>query len=509
MIPRKAMWLLVAAYAGVIASMRGLPWGDLPNHLTRITIIGDLLFSPAPFFRQHYSFEWMFSPYLLWDVLAALTSRVLPVEANGLLWTLLTFFAVVAGGWYLARVRLRAAADRDVLTCFSVLLATNWCFAWGFFAFQLSIALCLFAVAFGWRFREAASRSGRWATYLVYAVLVAGCYLAHLGGFLPLCLILGAAALARVFQNWRNLPSEGLLLAPALSLAAWHAYLAWSLHAGLGEVVFRTPFRKFLTLAAPWLRFPWAWELPLLLGLGLAISALFARRILSGARPALRALFADDSFLAVVLLGTMYIALPDAGFNGWGVDMRMLPFLVYFLLLWLLRTGPASSERRLANRLPSPGLILFATCWVTLLIVFVKIRPYDAEARVYWQALKRIPKHRVVLPVPTRPYMGRLSPLHHQGVLYAAFREGISPYVFDRAYAAPFFALKERYSLPNNLWYVRNLPTPDWDRVRSVCDYLVVSKPFDPKRLPSPPAPVFFENEAAVVFQLKPASAIE
>ena len=55
MFRQKAIWLLLAAYVTVLAAMTGLPWGDLPNHLTRITIIGELLSSPSSYYHQHYS----------------------------------------------------------------------------------------------------------------------------------------------------------------------------------------------------------------------------------------------------------------------------------------------------------------------------------------------------------------------------------------------------------------------------------------------------------------------
>ena len=231
MIRQKAIWLLLAAYVAVLGAMTGLPWGDLPNHLTRITIIGELLSSPSSYYHQHYSFHWMFVPYILWDVLAAGTSRLLPVEANGVLWTVITFLTVVSGGWYLAKVRLQAESDWRALAAFSVLMASGWCFAWGFFGFQLSLGLCLFAVACGYRLRERRSRLSKIVVWLAYTALIVACYLAHLGGFLALCIILGSAAVARVIRSRDRLVSEAAALAPAVLLGAWyvHARASWRL----------------------------------------------------------------------------------------------------------------------------------------------------------------------------------------------------------------------------------------------------------------------------------------
>jgi len=504
MFRQKAIWLLLAAYVAVLAAMTGLPWGDLPNHLTRITIIGELLSSPSSYYHQHYSFHWMFVPYILWDVLAAGTSRLLPVEANGVLWTVITFLTVVSGGWYLARVRLKAEADWRALTAFSVLMASGWCFAWGFFGFQLSLGLCLLAVACGDRLRERRSSLSKSVAGLAYTALIVACYLAHLGGFLALCVILGSAALARVIRSRDQLISEAAALAPAVLLGAWYVYARASSALQVPEaIVQRTPLNKLQALASPWLRFPLRWDWPVLLGLALAVALLFIGAA-AAFRSRARDVLVNDLFFPVVALGGVYLVLPQAQGQAWDVDVRMLPFLVYFLLLWLLSIArPAGSPAGLGDGFLPPGRVLFGTCWVSLLVLLIQIWPYNREAHKYWEALKRIPEHQVVLAVSTRPYLGRLLPLQHEGNLYAVFREGVAPDVFSSDNAAfPFFVPREPYAPPPNLWYVRNLPTPKWESLDLRYDYLVVSKPYDPARLSLPAPRVFTENDAVVVFRL-------
>jgi hypothetical protein len=446
----------------------------------------------------------MFVPYILWDVLAAGTSRLVPVEANGVLWTVITFLTVVSGGWYLAKVRLEAAADWRALTAFSVLTASGWCFAWGFFGFQLSLGLCLFAVACAYRLRERRSRLSKSVIWLAYTVLIMACYLAHLGGFLALCIILASAALARVIRSRDQLVSEAAALAPAALLGAWYVYAkAFSSLGVPEEIIQRNPLHKLLALASPWLRFPLRWDWPVLLGIGLTMVLLVIR-----AAPAVRSRARDelvnDLFFPVVALAGAYVALPQAQGRAWDVDVRMLPFLGYFLLLWLLSNGrPEQSSSGSDGRLLQPGRVLLVTCWVSLLVLLIQIWPYNGEAHKYWEALKRIPEHQVVLAVSTHPYLGRLLPMHHEGSLYAAFREGVAPAVFSSENGAfPFFVPREPYAPPPDLWYIRNLPAPKWENIASTYDYLVVSKPFDSSRLPRPAPPVFTENEAAIVFRL-------
>ena len=269
------------------------------------------------------------------------------------------------------------------------------------------------------------------------------------------------------------------------------------------EIVRRTPLRKLLALASPWLRFPLRWDWPVLLGLGLAIALLFVAAA-AAFRSRAREVLVNDLFFPVVALAGAYVVLPQAQGQAWDVDVRMLPFMAYFLLLWLLSSGkPAQSSSGSVVGFLQPGRVLFGTCWVSLLVLLIQIWPYNLEAHEYWEALKRIPEHQVVLAVSTHPYFGRLLPLHHEGNLYAAFREGVAPDVFSSENAAfPFFTPREPYAPPPSLWYVRNLPTPKWKSLDLRYDYLVVSKPFDPARLPRPAPPVFTENDAVVVYRL-------
>ena len=333
-----------------------------------------------------------------------------------MLWTVLTFLTVVSGGWYLAKVSLQAEADWRALTAFSVLMASGWCFAWGFFGFQLSLGLCLFAVACGYRLRERRSALSTSVCWLAYIALIVACYLAHLGGFLALCVILGAAAVARVIQCRERLVSEAAALAPAVLLGAWYVYSRASSVLGVPEeIVLRPPRLKLLALTSPWLRFPLRWDWPVLLGLGVAIVLLFVAAA-AAFRSRTRDVLVNYLFFPVVALAGAYLVLPQAQGQAWDVDVRMSPFLEYFLLLWLLSIArSARSSSGSASGFLQPERVLFGTCWVSLLVLLIQIWPYNLEAHKYWEALKRIPEHQVVLTVSTHPYLGRLLLLHHEG----------------------------------------------------------------------------------------------
>ena len=495
----KPLALLVAAYTAALLALTGLPWCDLPGHLARIAILGKILFSSGDYYGRHYSFHWMFAPYILWDLLAAVTGRFLPLVANGLLWTAIAFLGVVASGWHLAKVRLRSSAQVRTLAVLSVLIASGWFFAMGFFAYQLGFALSLTALALGHGIRRAGARAtaGRHA---LYALTVAACYLAHLGGYLGLCLISGAAGLAAVLENRRNVRRELGLLAPPSALVAWHALAALSSDDGrAGVYVYGAVSRKFLALSSPWLRLPLRWDWPLAAGvaLSLLLLAFRARRALKTLSP--RALLTDDAFLAVAFLSAAYAILPQGGLGGWDDDTRMLPYLFYFSFLWLASLQPRADGA--GARPTGPEAVLLATAWIALFALVVQLWPYNRRMRDYRDLLGQIPPRKLVLPVSTEPPLGRLAPTLHQGDLYAALREGSTPYLFARRNGPiPFFDFREGSGAPDIFWYVRSLP-PEWGRMSPPCDYVVVAKPFDPARLP-PVGPIFFENESAAVFRM-------
>ncbi|MGD0907209.1 MAG: hypothetical protein ABSA96_06480 [Candidatus Acidiferrales bacterium] len=506
MTSRKSPILLLAVYTAALLALTGLPWSDLPNHLTRITILGKMLFSSNDYYNQHYVFQWMFTPYILWDLLAAVTSTFLPIIANGLLWTVITFLIVVASGWYLAKVRLQSSPQVRTLTLLAILIASGWFFALGLFAYQRSFGLSLVALALGHRIRKNGERSaiGR---YVLYTLIVIACYLTHLGGYLGLCLISGAAALAAILENRRNLLREIGLLSPQFALLGCYVFcvLPSSKSNELSsDYLYGTVSRKFLVLASPWLRLPLRWDWPLVAGVALSLVLLtFRARGALRVQP-LRTFLKNDIFLAVLFLFVMYVILPQGGFGGYNVDTRMLPYLFYFIFLWLgsLEPKAESQDAQLGYSL-RPDTVLLSTSWIALFSLIVQLWPYNTQMRDYRDLLSQIPAHKVVVPVSTAPPLGRLAPTLHQGALYAALREGVVPYIFVRQNnpPTPFFSFRDSYKSPNIFWYERNLD-PQWQQMAPPCDYLVVFKPFDPARLPATAGPILFENGSGTVFEM-------
>jgi hypothetical protein len=493
-------WPLLAAYVGVFLTFTGLPWGDLPNHLTRITIISKLLFSSNAFFRQNYAFHWMFTPYVLWDVLAAVTGTVLPVIANGVLWTVITFLAVVAAGWYFAKVRLKNSDSIVVMTLLSVLLASDWFFAMGFFAYQLSFALSLAALAILYRVRRSDAPATR--LFSAYVLAAVACYLTHLGGFLALCLLAGGGAIASVLQDRKRLWRELRLLSPLLLLSAWQLISMHGQQRGASASYVYGPLsRKVLALSSPWIRLPLKWDWPVLAGIFISACLLAVSAASRARRQPTRASLTNDLSFGLLLLLIAYVSLPEAQLGVWDVDVRVVPYLFYFAFVWLLSITGSLDSPDLRIAVPSrSSAVLYVTCAATLLALVVQLRPYNRQDLLYRQLFPHIPEHQIVLPVATRDTDGRIAPTLAQGNLYAALREGLVPYIFNGANTQiPAFGFRKAHWAPDPFWYSRTALSLD----RCDCDYLVISKPFDPQRLRIPGESMIVQNGAGAVFQIR------
>ena len=64
-------------------SLAGLPFQDVPNHVARAVVIGDLLFDGGRRFGAHFTFDWQLVPYILGDLLLLPFARWLPPDVAG------------------------------------------------------------------------------------------------------------------------------------------------------------------------------------------------------------------------------------------------------------------------------------------------------------------------------------------------------------------------------------------------------------------------------------------
>ena len=87
---RNFLLLAVLLYMGVIAWFSPLVIQDYPNHLARALIMEDLLFHHGAVFGSDYQYHFLFTPYVLGDLLLAGLVAMVGLTAAGILWAILT-----------------------------------------------------------------------------------------------------------------------------------------------------------------------------------------------------------------------------------------------------------------------------------------------------------------------------------------------------------------------------------------------------------------------------------
>ena len=81
-----AFGLITAAYIIVFARFTMFPFQDFPNHLTRATVLADLLFHHGAMFGPMFEFRFIPEPYLLGDLMLAGLVEIFGPTAAGALW---------------------------------------------------------------------------------------------------------------------------------------------------------------------------------------------------------------------------------------------------------------------------------------------------------------------------------------------------------------------------------------------------------------------------------------
>jgi hypothetical protein len=102
---------------------------------------------------------------------------------------------------------------------------------------------------------------------------------------------------------------------------------------------------------------------------------------------------------------------------------------------------------------------------------------------------------------------GGILPFLHSGEFAVIDRASETPYLFsgDHGDAMKYFRYRNRPYAPDDEWYHRSdpdAPAVDWNQVASQYQYLVVTKPFDSRRIPVD-GRVLAENEVAAVLALR------
>jgi hypothetical protein len=464
-----AIAVLAAGYVVLWAVLAGLPFQDVPNHVARAIVIGDLLFDGGIRFGEHFTFAWQAVPYVLGDVLMLPLARLLPADVAGRALVVLEWVSLPLAVAFLLHAWRAPASTRAIAVLFSLYLATDLFFVLGFANFRLAVALVLAAFA-AWNL---ALRTGAPAWWLAYLSLAIAGYLMHLAAIVFLAAAVGIVSLLRLVERRESFARLLLAGLPVLGLLAWHV-LAQEPAAPAPSLQPSTT-AKALRLAAPLIRFRD--------GLEIAVFLLFAGAVLAAAlaiaRRASEAVERELAALATAFVG-LYFVLPEAQGAIWAIDTRALSFG----WLWgALLAAYAAPRLGWTRGLFAVGSVV---ALVNVLYLGQRLAPIDAFMRDYRAELAALPRGVTALPITTGPKRGFTNPTAHAALFATIDRDAIVPYTFSGDVGMPmrYFRFRDRPAAPWQFWYQFGMPPEGGAQTIGAYSYLLVEQPVDWRRLP-------------------------
>ena len=334
--------LLMAVVLAPFMLCSPLPLADYPNHLARMYILANLPSSPV--LAQYYSAEWSLIPNLAMDILVPMLMPALSAEAATELFTASALFLVASGAIMLNRKLF----GRWSLLPFAVFLVLyNRHFIWGFLNYLFSVGLALWFVV-AWLYLRERSAVLR---VIVFSSLATILLVAHLHAFGSYALIVGGYELSVAWQARREsdrLPWGNLAVGVAQFVLPVALFLLFSRTAGkAGEIVFGSPMDKAVALLDIFNNY----SLPL----DVATFGALALIVAWGVWKAGLRLHAHV-VLPLALLFVAYLCMPNAMFNSYGADRRLLVMVAVFAIAG---AGGFTVTRRLGWGLAAGLALLF------------------------------------------------------------------------------------------------------------------------------------------------------
>lgn len=319
--PHMAWWNTRWCLAGlVILSLAPLmlpampPLLDLPGHMGRYRV----MLGTDPGLAQWYDFHWQAVGYLGADLLVLALSPITGLEPAVKLVVIAIALLATTGILWTSR---EAHGRVQPLALAALPLVYNFAFHWGFLNYTLSMALTLNAFALWLRL----GRLERWRLRAVLFVPIAcGIWVAHLFGWIALCVVVFGAECARQGISktglLRRLWMAGLNCLP-LALPMLMFFIWWPTD-GNAESDYVANLRLKPIWLITTLRDRWKW-------LDIGSSILIAVLLYGAIRQASRQIAVPLVFATFGLL-LLYVALP---FGSAYLDARLAPYVLIMALL--------------------------------------------------------------------------------------------------------------------------------------------------------------------------------
>ena len=488
-----AFTAIAAAYVVVLGRFTTFPFQDFPNHLTRATILADLLFHHGATFGQMFEFRFMPVPYILGDVLLAALVELLGPIGAGVLWNTLVLLSWPAALLFLAHVSGLTRNTRVFVLLISLFLASDWFFLLAFTQFRLGMALLVVALAIAHLLRLRWSGT-RFAWFC--SVLVAG-YFTHLAFVIFLAPCLVVSGVVRLYFRRTSVRTELALLAPVLSVMLWHFAFADQVYRSEGTALYTWIWGpaglKLFGLEFEFLRF--AGPLSKLLMVGFVVVLAWGLWRDLRWRTLIKPQVVEMLALAFTFL-CIYLVLPSRYSQAAYVDVRALALISLFVVM--ARAHLAEELTSLAIAIPLAALLAI----FNLAYLAVHLGNDDEWMKGYREMISRIPQSATVLPIYTGGREGGVSPRLHSSSYIVMDRAALAPYLFsgDAGHPMKYFRYKSRPYAPDQRWY--NVDTPeviDWHAIRCSYEFILIGKPYDPKRIEVPTSAVAENGSAALL----------
>ena len=480
--------VLTCSYALFCLSLANAPMQDLPNHLARAHIIADLLLNQGRSFGNEFAVGLEFTPYLAGDLILAALDRLVGMEWTSRIWITASMLALPWSTWFVLGVQGCSQKARVVGSLLALYLATDWFFVSGFLNYRISVACVLFT--YGWFLKAQASGSAK--AYLFYVLLLVAGYAMHLSALIFIAAAVASTLAIGVLGGRQSMGWGLVLLLPAMVVLVLHFGLTNDHAGGQFATHWGTPASKLRRALSSVVRFDAKWELPLFGAFLVAVfGALFGG---GGLKQTLRS--SSTPLLLAAMFAALYVALPLEHGGVYDVDNRALPLA----LLWLLLAGIVAFDSATATH-DWVFALAVAVAGLNLLYLGIKILPQDRDMSAYKSIAGEVPSSARVLPVNTRLAMGRYEAFPHAGAFVTAQSGALTPYLF----AAPlqpnigYFRYLHRPQAPSLFWYTRNDDVVNWEKVRETYDYLLVTNPYDARRIPLPVAVTSSNNVATLL----------
>ena len=479
---------LLLAYIIFIAQSSAIGLGDMSNHLARAYIMADLIFHHGAAFGAQFQYHFLAVPYVLPDLLLTAAVDVLGPGIALASWTVLTFLSVPAALFLYFRVILGTTEKgllEDEGAMFLLLcatyLSTDWFFVNGFFAFNLGLACVIVILTLIELLRH------RWSSglFALYSGLVVTGYLIHLSTLLFLAAIIAVPAVVRLWFRASRLRYELFLFAPIVAMLAWHFGVAehyrhptelangiysWGTLHGKMLRMTTTNFQRYGGRLDPFLRYLYVASLLMLIR-----------------RRAWRDTFSNLRAIELLAVATafmvMYFALPFSYREASYVDIRMLAPATLFVLLACLHLPRVEPLPQSFRRTPSVAVVLaFVLSILNLAYLekyFIKLSSWSANYRALFAA---IPRGASVLPVYTVQDIFKYA---DPASITVIDRLTLDPYLFSANSGDPmtYFRFVNPQYRPADNWYTRDPQLVDWRRIACTSQYILVTQPFDLRRI--------------------------